>query len=392
MLTVFTFGDSILDCAHYNEARVDPAGLLVANRDDLFPEFRGRDLTTRLGGDVRLERRAVDGSRVGDLPRQARGLRVDGPALAILTVGGNDLLGGLIDDDGTGIPAFARKLAAFLDVLPIPPRIVLGTVYDPTFGDDDAAGDVFPDPIRAPRPTSIRSTPRSSRWPRNTASSPTSTRISSKAGPTGTLTSLSRAIAVPRRSGGASSERSRRRACWPPDLGLDPVAVPRSGVRPGSSAHDDRNVLRRAETWLIPSSVGSGRAMADPGGAGDPDFRGGLVSPRASRRPPAATALRPSGRARRGVERITIAACRSRRRAVGDVPGPRRLRRRAARAFRDPRRPGEVRSLGMNQFREVVPDPRERSTRPSSAAARSSPSACSWIARRGASATPSSTS
>src|SRR5947209_9108858 len=115
MLTVYSFGDSILDCAHYNEARVDPAGLLVANRDDLFPDFRGRDLTTRLGGAVRLERRAVDGSRVGDLPRQARGLRVDGPALALVTIGGNDLLGGLIDDDGPGIPTFARKLAAFLD-------------------------------------------------------------------------------------------------------------------------------------------------------------------------------------------------------------------------------------------------------------------------------------
>lgn len=148
MLTVYTFGDSILDCAHYNEARVDPAGLLVANRDDLFPEFRGRDLTARLGGDVRLERRAVDGSRVGDLPRQARGLRVDGPALAILTVGGNDLLGGLIDDDGPGIPAFARALAAFLDGLPIRP-VVLGTVYDPTFGDDAAAGGTFADPKRA---------------------------------------------------------------------------------------------------------------------------------------------------------------------------------------------------------------------------------------------------
>lgn len=145
MFTLTTFGDSILDCARYNAHRVDPAGLLVSNRDDLFPEFRGRDLTTRLGGDVRLERRAVDGSRVDDLPRQARGLRPDGPALAILTVGGNDLLGGLIDDDGPGIPAFARELTAFLDALPIRP-VVLGTVYDPTFGDDAGAGGRFPDP------------------------------------------------------------------------------------------------------------------------------------------------------------------------------------------------------------------------------------------------------
>ncbi len=147
MFTLYTFGDSILDCARYNAHRVDPAGLLVSNRDDLFPEFRGRDLTARLGG-VGLERRAVDGSRIDDLPRQARALRVDGPALALLTVGGNDLLGGLIDDDGPGIPAFARELAAFLDALPIRP-VVLGTVYDPTFGIDDPAGNTFRDPIRA---------------------------------------------------------------------------------------------------------------------------------------------------------------------------------------------------------------------------------------------------
>ena len=148
MFTLTTFGDSILDCAHYNAERVDPAGLIAANRDDLFPEFRGRDLTTRLGGEVRIDRRAVDGSRVDDLPRQARGLHIDGPALAVLTVGGNDLLGGLIDDDGPGIPAFARKLTAFLDALPIRP-VVLGTVYDPTFGDDAAAGGTFPNPKRA---------------------------------------------------------------------------------------------------------------------------------------------------------------------------------------------------------------------------------------------------
>jgi acyl-CoA thioesterase-1 len=147
MLTVTTFGDSILDCAHYNAHRVDPAGLLVANRDDLFPEFRGRDLTNRLS-EIRLDRRAVDGSTVDDLPRQARGLRVEGPALALVTVGGNDLLRGLVEDAGPGVDAFVRKLTSFLDALPIRP-VALGTVYDPTFGDDDAAGGAFRDPSRA---------------------------------------------------------------------------------------------------------------------------------------------------------------------------------------------------------------------------------------------------
>jgi acyl-CoA thioesterase I len=144
MFTLYTFGDSILDCAHYNAEGVDPAGLLVANRDDLFPEFRGNDLTTRIG-EFRIERRAVDGSRVDDLPLQACWLDVDVAALAVLTIGGNDLLGGLIDDTGPGIPEFARKLTAFLDALPIS-TVVLGTVYDPTFGDDAAAGGTFANP------------------------------------------------------------------------------------------------------------------------------------------------------------------------------------------------------------------------------------------------------
>jgi len=137
MLTVTTFGDSILDCARYNSQRVDPAGLLVANRDDLFPEFRGRDLTTRLGN-VRLVRAARDGSTVDELPSQASGLTISEPAIAVVTVGGNDLIHGLLHDDGPGLASFGRKLTAFLDSLAIE-RIYLGTVYDPTFGDNTKA-------------------------------------------------------------------------------------------------------------------------------------------------------------------------------------------------------------------------------------------------------------
>jgi acyl-CoA thioesterase-1 len=138
MHTVYTFGDSILHCAHYNTDGVHPAGLLVSNRDDLFPEFAGRDLKTILDRAVCLDHRAQDGSTIGDLPAQVRGLKVDGPALALLTIGGNDLIGGLLYDDGPGFEMFARELAAFLDALPIRP-VLLGTVYDPTFGNDQAA-------------------------------------------------------------------------------------------------------------------------------------------------------------------------------------------------------------------------------------------------------------
>jgi len=136
MLTVYTFGDSILDCGQYNDRGLTPGHLLVRNDDRLFPEFRGQDLTKRVGS-VRLDHRAVDGSMVDDLPLQAKQLPAEPieNSVALLTIGGNDLIAGLLADPGPGIDDFAIDLHAFLRVLPIRP-VLIGTVYDPTFGDD----------------------------------------------------------------------------------------------------------------------------------------------------------------------------------------------------------------------------------------------------------------
>jgi lysophospholipase L1-like esterase len=134
MLTVVTFGDSILDCGHYNQYGVHPGQLIVRNDDRLYPEFKGNDLSSR--GEARLEHRAVDGARVNGLQPQARGLSVDGPAVAMLTIGGNDLIGGLVTDTGPGVRQFAQALEAFLKQLPIRP-VLIGNVYDPSFGDDN---------------------------------------------------------------------------------------------------------------------------------------------------------------------------------------------------------------------------------------------------------------
>jgi predicted esterase/lysophospholipase L1-like esterase len=133
MLTLYTFGDSILDCGWYNEFGLNPGRLLVRNDDALFPEFRGRDLSSR--GAARLEHRAVNGATVADLPSQARGLAPTEESVAILTIGGNDLLQGLLADQGQGVAAFATALDDFLNRLPIRP-VLVGNVYDPTFGDD----------------------------------------------------------------------------------------------------------------------------------------------------------------------------------------------------------------------------------------------------------------
>ena len=132
-LTLYTFGDSILDCGRYNAHGVHPGQLLVRNDDRLFPDFAGRDL--RSEGPARLDHRAVDGATVDDLPRQGRGLRPEGESVAIVTIGGNDLLRGLAADRGDGMRAFEAALARFVRSLPVRP-VVLGNVYDPTFGDD----------------------------------------------------------------------------------------------------------------------------------------------------------------------------------------------------------------------------------------------------------------
>ena len=132
-ITLYTFGDSILDCGHYNAHRVHPGQLIVRNNDALFPEFKGRDLQSRR--EARLEHRATDGATVAGLPRQAQSLAPRGDSVALLTIGGNDLLRGLASDSGPGIKAFEAALDRFLRALPIRP-VLLGTVYDPTFGDD----------------------------------------------------------------------------------------------------------------------------------------------------------------------------------------------------------------------------------------------------------------
>jgi hypothetical protein len=133
MLTVYTFGDSILDSGAYNAFGVHPGQLIVRNDDALFPEFRGRDLQSHRP--ARLEHRARDGSTVAELPAQARKITPEGECVALVTVGGNDLLLGLAADTGAGVKAFEAAFDDFLSTLPVRP-VLLGTVYDPTFGDD----------------------------------------------------------------------------------------------------------------------------------------------------------------------------------------------------------------------------------------------------------------
>jgi len=135
MATLHTFGDSVLHCARYNEHGVHPAGLLARNDDALFLDFRGRDLTTVLGAPVSVIPRATDGATVADLRRQLAGhVPADG-ALVMLTIGGNDLLQGLVAGTAALLRGFERELRRVLGEL-AHTTLLIGTVYDPSFGDD----------------------------------------------------------------------------------------------------------------------------------------------------------------------------------------------------------------------------------------------------------------
>jgi acyl-CoA thioesterase I len=132
-VALYTFGDSVLDCGHYNAYGVHPGQLIVENDDRLFPEFSGRDLRSR--GPAHLTHRATDGATVDSLPGQASGIGNAPPrSIALLTIGGNDLLRGLAAD-ATRLPAFRAALERFLRDLPLRP-VLIGNVYDPTFGYD----------------------------------------------------------------------------------------------------------------------------------------------------------------------------------------------------------------------------------------------------------------
>jgi len=59
MVAVYTFGDSMLDCGHYNAFGINPGQLLVQNDDRLFPEFRGHDLTHPCPADLGVRRASL---------------------------------------------------------------------------------------------------------------------------------------------------------------------------------------------------------------------------------------------------------------------------------------------------------------------------------------------
>jgi lysophospholipase L1-like esterase len=122
------------------------ASLLWRNRDDDFPGWAGRDLTTH-DATARLVLLASDGATSGTVAReQLERLRRLGiiPTLATVTMGGNDVLASYGDAGAArrAIKTVAdngrRLLARLRDLMGPAAPIVVATVYDPSDGSGDA--------------------------------------------------------------------------------------------------------------------------------------------------------------------------------------------------------------------------------------------------------------
>ena len=145
--TYVALGDSISIDDYSGGPGRGGASLLYANRDDDFPEWRGRDLRSRDPA-TRFSLLATDGATTrtllaAQLPRlHALPVR---PTVVTLTIGGNDLLAAYGDTRGAREviarvrAAVDRALPEITAVLAPSGRLLVGTVYDPSDGTADAA-------------------------------------------------------------------------------------------------------------------------------------------------------------------------------------------------------------------------------------------------------------
>lgn len=128
------------------QASTDELGatsLLIRNDDKFWPEFRGRDLTTKMPR-IELSDFTADGATTESLLRQLQRIdKSDEATLVTITAGGNDLLGAI--GSGSRNPAgdiFGRLRQSIDRIFELRPRslLIMSTVYDPTDGTNKMPG------------------------------------------------------------------------------------------------------------------------------------------------------------------------------------------------------------------------------------------------------------
>lgn len=121
----------------FSTDQLGAASLLFRNDDKFWPEFRGRDLTSKIQG-IRANDLTADGATTDSLLRQIERIsHSDAATLVTITAGGNDLLGHIGSRGPSPSPQiFERLRTAVTRILEKRPNatIVIGTVYDPSDG------------------------------------------------------------------------------------------------------------------------------------------------------------------------------------------------------------------------------------------------------------------
>jgi lysophospholipase L1-like esterase len=142
-----SLGDSISIDAYAGGTGCGAPALLYQNRDDLFPEWQGRDLKSVLPT-IRLIPRAMDGAtsatvRYVQLPQLLEmGVR---PEFVTVTMGGNDLLQCFGNDEAAEAAHLALRehggvvLHRLRTLMGADGPILLGTIYDPSDGTGDSS-------------------------------------------------------------------------------------------------------------------------------------------------------------------------------------------------------------------------------------------------------------
>jgi lysophospholipase L1-like esterase len=124
-------------------ADVGAASLLYRNDDQLWPEFRGRDLRSRFKG-IELTDLTADGATTHSLLRQVEQIgKSEERTLVTITIGGNDLLGAIGWTGGNPAPEIAERAhASVARVLEQRPDsvVILTNVYDPSDGTNRLPG------------------------------------------------------------------------------------------------------------------------------------------------------------------------------------------------------------------------------------------------------------
>jgi len=169
--TYVTLGDSISAEPGYGQAPFYWA-LLQKNDDAMYPEWKGKDLTTLNGGTAPMfVGGAIAGSVAGDYPGSAAGTptldaqvtslpaTLEGPVLITITIGGNDMVGAFVDilqgtDQGDRMN-FQQYIDTAMSALTTPGRFGTGVdvyvfeadIYDPSDGTGDFAAQGCPFPF-----------------------------------------------------------------------------------------------------------------------------------------------------------------------------------------------------------------------------------------------------